>query len=575
MNTEQVQLGAGAASESSEIETSDSETSEPGSPAAARWAEALTNTRVSAADPGSSQDQILAGWAAEERQAEGENRQEAVSRTSDWREQGDVHESLDLSSLSLTALPAPLPTDLRRLYAISNRLTSLPAGLPPRLRRLMVDNNQLTHLTALPPTLRELDASGNRLTSLPDLPARLQRLNVDYNQLTNLPEPLPAGLEWLSAGHNGLTNLPETFPAELLWLGARNNQLTSVPDTLLTHLGRESSVDLENNPLPEPVVTHLSAAMHAGDYAGPQIFLSMDEGAEEVEPRPLHEVVADWLEGEPAAVAAWQRFALEPGAQDYARFLDRLRGTVNYSNDAFRQAVIEDLRQGMARPPLREQLFELASEASMSCEDRITLTWNRMQTARVNADVEEGAYDGRLDELLQHGRVMFRLEALDRIARQRVDSLRLADPDAEVDEIEVYLAYQTQLREPLELRHIAPDMRFLNVSHVNEEDIASAETSVRSQETTGFTDYLATSWQPWETVMRRIAPEDHAEMQARLAEASGEEFQTRLNQGLAERGLIGDLDAERGLGAEIIKEIAREIKSEVLHQVLSDRGIEL
>lgn len=105
MNTERVQLGT--ASETSEIATSDSETSEPGSPAAARWAEALTSTRVSATSPGSSQDQILAVWAAEERQAEGENRQEAVSRTSDWREQGHGNESLDLSFLSLTTLPAP------------------------------------------------------------------------------------------------------------------------------------------------------------------------------------------------------------------------------------------------------------------------------------------------------------------------------------------------------------------------------------------------------------------------------------------------------------------------------------
>ncbi|WOH80242.1 NEL-type E3 ubiquitin ligase domain-containing protein [Bradyrhizobium sp. BEA-2-5] len=575
MNTVEVQLGAGTASETSDIETSDSETSEPGSPAAARWAGVLTNARVSAADPASSQNQISAGWVAEEGQAEGENRQEAVSRTSDWREDGDVNGRLDLSSLSLTALPVPLPAGLRRLYAVNNRLSSLPANLPSRLRRLMVDNNQLTHLPALPATLRELDASGNRLTSLPDLPTRLQRLNVDYNQLTNLPQPLPAELEWLSASHNELTSLPETFPAEILWLGASNNQLTSVPETLLTQLGRESSVDLEHNPLPEPLVTNLSTATHRWDYVGPQIFLSMDEGAEEVEPRPLHEVVADWLEGEPAAVAAWQRVALQPGAQNYALFLDRLRASVNYSNDSFRQAVVEDLRQAVARPPLREQFFELASDASMSCEDRITLTWNRMQTARLNADVEDGAYDGRLDELLQHGRVMFRLEALDGIARRTVESLRLANPDADIDEIEVYLAYQTQLREQLELRHIAPDMRFLSVSHVTEDDIARAETSVRSQEATGFADYLATSWQPWETVMRRIVPEDHAAMQDRLYEATGEEFQTRLNRGLAERGLIGDLDAERLLGAEIVKEITREIKSEVMHRVLSDRGIEL
>ncbi|WFU40308.1 NEL-type E3 ubiquitin ligase domain-containing protein [Bradyrhizobium sp. CB82] len=620
MNAERAQLGAGTSSE-----TSDSENYEPGSPAAAQWGEALTDARAGATNPASSQDQVLASWAAEEGRHADEDRQQAVSRTMAWQQEGDLNETLDLSSLSLTALPASLPAGLRRLnvddnqltsvthnlpaglqrlyasnnrltslpelpaalrrlYAISNGLTSMPANLPRGLRRLNVTNNQLTSLPVLPANLRELDASGNRLTSLPDLPAELERLNVDYNQLANLPE-LPAGLEWLSANNNQLSSLPASVPPDLLWLGASNNQITSVPATLMTQLGRDSSVDLENNPLPGVVQTNLATAMHSGDYAGPQIFFSMAEGVLEVEPRPLHEVVADWLEGQPDAVVAWQGFAQEPGAQDYARFLDRLRGTVNSRNDAFRQAVVDDLQRVAVRPQLREQFFQLAFAASESCEDRITLTWNGMRTARLNADVQDGAYDGRLDELLQHGRVMFRLEALNEIARETVNSLRRADPEADIDEIEVYLAYQTQLREPLELRHIAPDMRFLNVSHVTEDDVARAEMSVRRQEATGFADYLATRWQPWESAVRRIAPQEEAAMQERLVDAMDDEFRTRLQQRLADYQLSGDNpassstpwlhDAERQLGAEIRNEIAREIKTEVMHRVLRDRGLSL
>ncbi|WFU31581.1 NEL-type E3 ubiquitin ligase domain-containing protein [Bradyrhizobium brasilense] len=610
MNTEQ--LGSGTPSE-----TSDSETSEPGSPAATQWGEALTDALASAGEASSSQLEVLTNWAAEVGQGQHEDRQEAVSRTRAWQDTGHVNEALDLSSLSLTALPAPslaglrrlnvddnqlnnlpgdlpaslqrlyasnnqltglpeLPNGLRRLYVISNGLTNLPAQLPPGLRRLRVDNNQLTNLPdRLPATLEELDVSGNRLTNLPDLPSRLQRLNVDYNQLTDLPEPLPGGLQWLSASHNELTSLPETVPPDLLWLGASDNQLTSVPETLLTQLGRDSSVDLENNPLPDLVQAGLAAAIHAADYAGPQVFLSTAEGALEVEPRSLQEVVADWLEAEPSITATWQGFAQEPGARDYARFLDRLRGTVNYGNDGFRQAVVEDLRQAAVRPRLREQFFQLASGASERCEDRVTLTWNGMQSARLNADVEDGVYDGRLAELLRQGRVLFRLEALDGIARETVNSLRRADPDAYVDEIEVYLAYQTQLRDPLHLLHIAPDMRFLNVSNVTEDDIARAEASVRNQEAAEFPDYLATRWHPWESVLRRIAPEDYAAMERRLVDAMGDEFQARLDRRLAENGLTGDADAERVLGAQIRKEIALEIKGPVMHQVLERFGLEL
>ncbi|WP_276573224.1 NEL-type E3 ubiquitin ligase domain-containing protein [Bradyrhizobium sp. NBAIM01] len=142
--------------------------------------------------------------------------------------------------------------------------------------------------------------------------------------------------------------------------------------------------------------------MHAGHYAGSQVFLSNVDGPLEVQSRPVQDVAADWLEGEPTTVATWQRFAHEAGAADYASFLDRLRGTVNYGNEAFRQVVAEDLRQAAVRPRLREQYFELASGANASCEDRITLAWNGMQTARLNADVEDGVYDGRVGELLRH-----------------------------------------------------------------------------------------------------------------------------------------------------------------------------
>ncbi|WP_229169102.1 MULTISPECIES: NEL domain-containing protein [Bradyrhizobium] len=167
----------------------------------------------------------------------------------------------------------------------------------------------------------------------------------------------------------------------------------------------------------------------------------------------------------------WQDFAEEPGAQEYARFLDRLRGAVNYGNEAFRQAVRDDLRQAAIRPPLRKLYFQLDLDASETCEDRITLTWNGMQTARLTADVEDGVYDNRLDALLQRGRVMFRLEALDGIARETVSSFPPCRPNAD---IEVYLVYRNQLRDPLELSHIAPDMRFLDVFHVSENDVAGA-----------------------------------------------------------------------------------------------------
>ncbi|WP_245452477.1 NEL-type E3 ubiquitin ligase domain-containing protein [Bradyrhizobium forestalis] len=501
-------------------------------------------------------------------------------------------QSLVVGSNQLTGLPETLPESLSTLAVCSNRLTSLPDNLPAGLQDLDVRGNLLTRLPdtlptglqslalgsnrltslpdTLPPELKELEADGNRLTSLPDtLPAELLLLFARDNRLNSLPETLPTELQRLHVSGNSLSSLPENLPTELQMLEARNNRLTSLPESLLTRLGSGCMVYVEDNALPEQVRTNLAAALNAPSYAGPRVFFSMGGGTMVDQERPLANAVADWLKSEPEAIAVWQNFAHEEGAPEYALFLDKLQKTVNYDNPKFREAVAEDLRQAAIRPELRRQFFELAYGASETCQDRVTLTWNGMQTARLNADVEDGAYDDRLGELIQQGRVLFRLNALEPIARQKVDSLGF------VDEVEVYLAYQVKLRERLDLQLIAPDMRFFDVAHVTEDDLTAAEIQVRNEEATGFADYLATRWQPWEMVVSRIAPQAHAQMEGRLREAMDEEFPSRLEQRLAEHQLTGDSDAELQFGAQISEEIAREIKGPLMRQVLGDRGLEL
>ncbi|MGY3238362.1 hypothetical protein ACVWZ4_001006 [Bradyrhizobium sp. USDA 4472] len=550
--------------------------------AVANLVESLTGYRT----PACARAQILDNWVAEEGQGEAENRRQGRRRIRNSDNTGS--RSLDLSSLTLTALPAALPPRLRELRARHNELSSLPAMFPPGLQHLLISHNRLTSLPDnLPATLSELEVADNALTSLPaNLPAGLQILNANDNRLTSLPDALPSGLTSLAVSSNQLTELPDSLPSWLIEINVSGNQLTNLPDPLpstlqslnvsgnrLTSLPEGlldalvpnnslyyphlESFELADNALPDHVLAHLAAA----------------EGPPQLAQQSLHEAAAHWLTDDPAALAEWQNFADEPGAQDYAQFLDRLRGTVNYGNDQFRQAVADNLRQAAANSTLREQFFGQASEANTSCEDRVTLHWNGMQTARINAEVKDGVYDDRLRDLIQRGRVAFRLEALDEIARARIDSLTSGNPN--VDEIEVYLAYQHRLREPLELSHLAPDMRFLEVSHVSEGDATEALDLVREREASEFTDYMASSWQPWETVLERIAPDEHAAMGDRVLEAMGEVFQTRLDQRLAEHDLLGDPDAERVLGAQVRNEIAGEIKGEVMHRVLAERGLEL
>ncbi|SFJ85229.1 Leucine-rich repeat (LRR) protein [Bradyrhizobium sp. Gha] len=551
----------------------------------------------------------LENWVAEQHVGPLEDREEAARRINERTEDA----ILGLQSLSLTSLPR-LPNEIVVLDVPFNRLTNLPDELPASLQRLNLSGNQLTSLPALPRGLRGLDVNSNRLESLPAvLPSQLQFLSANYNRLPNLPEDLPSSLRFLYASHNELTNLPQVLPgsleffdvsqnevmhlpaplpASLEFLDVSQNHLTSLPEDLLTRFGVGTTIVLTDNPLAAQVLTSLDAALNAEDYAGPTVHFSRDEEGvlsetDDEQADALAERVADWLrenpqDGDQEVLAAWQSFAENPGAQEYGLFLGELFDSVNSDNEEFRLSVANDLRQVAKDPQLRTRYFQLALDANESCEDRRTLTWNSMQTARLIADVENGAYNNkaRLPDLVALGRVMFRLDALEVIAHEKVHSLRSGNNVEDIDAIEVFLAYQNKLRERLGLQHVAPNMRFFEASGVTDADVDSAEASVRNREVAEFADYLSVDWGPWDDVVRRIAPEDHAEARDQLIAAMGTEFDSRLQQQLADQGLIGaeaDLveDAKRTLGPAIRKQIAREIKGALRDKVLNEHGLTL
>ncbi|WP_244941541.1 hypothetical protein [Bradyrhizobium yuanmingense] len=176
--------------------------------AVANLVETVTGYRT----PASARAQILDNWVAEEGQGEAENRRQARRRIRNSDNAGS--RSLDLSSLSLTALPAALPPRLQQLRARHNELRSLPAMLPPGLQHLLISHNRLTSLPQdLPGTLTELEVADNNLTGLPaNLPAGLEILNANDNRLISLPDALPTGLTSLAVSGNQLTELPESIP---------------------------------------------------------------------------------------------------------------------------------------------------------------------------------------------------------------------------------------------------------------------------------------------------------------------------------------------------------------------------
>ncbi|ECQ6398241.1 E3 ubiquitin--protein ligase [Salmonella enterica subsp. enterica] len=434
------------------------------------------------------------------------------------------------------------------LYVGRVGLTTLPDLLPPNITTLFIPGNTLTRLPALPPGLRELSVSYNQLTRLPPLPPGLCKLSVFNNQLASLPA-LPSGLQILWAYRNRLTRLP-ALPPGLRELSVYRNQLTRLPESI-TGLSSEATVNLEGNPLSERTLQALRDITSAPGYSGPRIRFDMAGASAPREVRALHLAVADWLmparEGEPAPADRWHMFGQEDNAAAFSLFLDRLSETENFIKDAgFKAQISSWLAQLAEDEALRANTFAMATEATSSCEDRITFFLHQMKNVQLVHNAEKGEYDNNLAVLVATGREMFRLGKLEQIAREKVRTLAL------VDELEVWLAYQNKLRKPLGLTSVTAEMRFFGVSGVTASDLRSAERQVKAAEKSEFREWIL-QWGPLHSVLERKAPERVNALREKQMSDYEETYRMLSDTELRPSGLVGNTDAERTIGARAME----------------------
>ncbi|EFA3221073.1 SPI-2 type III secretion system effector E3 ubiquitin transferase SspH2 [Salmonella enterica] len=473
---------------------------------------------------------------------------------------------LSIFSNPLTHLPA-LPSGLCKLWIFGNQLTSLPV-LPPGLQELSVSDNQLASLPALPSGLQELSVSDNQLASLPTLPSELYKLWAYNNRLTSLPA-LPSGLKELIVSGNRLTSLPvlpselkelmvsgnrltslPMLPSGLLSLSVYRNQLTRLPESLI-HLSSETTVNLEGNPLSERTLQALREITSAPGYSGPIIQFDMAGASAPRETRALHLAAADWLvparEGEPAPADRWHMFGQEDNADAFSLFLDRLSETENFIKDAgFKAQISSWLAQLAEDEALRANTFAMATEATSSCEDRVTFFLHQMKNVQLVHNAEKGQYDNDLAALVATGREMFRLGKLEQIAREKVRTLAL------VDEIEVWLAYQNKLKKSLGLTSVTAEMRFFDVSGVTVTDLQDAELQVKAAEKSEFREWIL-QWGPLHRVLERKAPERVNALREKQISDYEETYRMLSDTELRPSGLVGNTDAERTIGARAME----------------------
>lgn len=503
--------------------------------------------------------------------------------------------TLNLSGLALKTFPPYLPPNLERIDISNNRISQLPefqqsvrhilaadnlvrilpASLPEALETLDLNRNGVFGLTAQPlPNLTRV-----RLGSSPwfnPQPNRVVAAQVENVPVRNNAAGLPCDLQNLSAESD-----PED-DIEVLDVSLEPPPPVDVQDYRAALFRMQAEFNANAALFPRPAMAasddleldRLAAELDAGTHSfeessntssDPRFFGYTPNGYNQT-PR---EIRLRYMRDTVEANAAWDRIILEPNAIDFFQVLARLDNAaqmkpihrMNHTEvenlDKFKKYVGQWLEQLAENEALRTSTFTIANEATASCRDSVLATFNTMQIARDVHQIESGKYDQDIPELVTTSRNVFRQECLEQVARDKMasrdsDGVRLRDRlndsgNPAVDEIEVYLGYQSQLKGALQLTSTVSEMYFY--APLTSDDLKSAEADVKTKENAGFASWLA-SWTPFVYVMARLDPAGHEAMRDELVETmESETFGNLVAAAVAEMNISDDpaatADAER------------------------------
>ncbi len=411
---------------------------------------------------------------------------------------------LDLEGCTgLTALPENLSVggylDLRGCTG----LTALPENLSVTGNLGLRD---CTGLTALPENLSvtgDLDLRDcTGLTALPEnLSVRGNLRLSDCTGLTALPENLSVGGDLRLEGCTGLTALPENLSvggdlnlSDCTGLTALPNWITTLGETTE---GNTRNVYLQNTGLSDTLIDRL----REGEFPRMQFHFSRSAGQPEQQFSNVVEGLTFWRQLASADSEIPELSLMHDQATDLVRYLGRLTSTADYQNQATRPVLaqrvmaITALLTGSDR--IRDEAMDHIHHALTSCDDRIILALDDLDTMQLLDSAERKAFAGNADELRELGLQMMRLDEVKRIARDHMKTLKW------VDEIEVELAFQIGVRQQLALPGSTQHMIFRRCANVSDQDIANAVNQVNTHcSDDNLQAYLA-QWDPWQKYLRR------------------------------------------------------------------------
>ncbi|PTR22385.1 NEL-type E3 ubiquitin ligase domain-containing protein [Pseudomonas sp. GV085] len=418
---------------------------------------------------------------------------------------------------------------LRQLNMTQNRLTLFPQeiGNMRWLTHLVLSDNNIS-----------LDSEG--IAHLRGL-TRLHLLRLDNNPLRLPPDVsrMP-NLQAITLNHGQLNTWPTGYLARnrprSIYLNLEFNVLTQIPDVapgsfraeLLarTFFTREEGwISPENL---EQVRTYIESLGLDPDRAyPPRGVLDSSEWGEGLSN-------AEWNAKQPI----WDCVEDEYGSLPFFNEIRRLTESYDFKADdkSYRielTAKVWRMLEAMAeRTELREKLFAEATSTT-NCVDGGTQLFNAMGVEVLVQEARALANPGLVEaELLQLARGKARLDELGRIARERVaERLRAGEtfyrPGTEggtIDEVEVHLAYMTDLAERLDLPWQARGMQFRAISKVSKEMIEAACQRVLALEEGGLLTQLILEQPIWQTFMETTYRQEFDALKLRLENAEDEDI---------------------------------------------------
>ena len=306
---------------------------------------------------------------------------------------------------------------------------------------------------------------------------------IDCYCLRSLPETISPGYHVFIDGCTALTALPD-------WITALGPTLSgSVREFVLDNCGLSD---------------RLIERLHNVEAPGMRFFVHRPS-AQPQQRFDNFPVAFDFWRKLAACNAATPALTLSPDqSRELIIFLEKLTATADYSNLISRpvlaQRVIRTLLSVIGNEQIQTNALTLIHDAISSCGDRVILALDDLETLELQARAEELAVNHEdPSELIALGRKMMLAEKVKRIAQTHAERLRW------VDEVEVVLAYQIELRKHLELPGATERMLYRPCAQVSDENINEALVQLHRSCTEREVAEFLKVWAPWQIYQRHLA----------------------------------------------------------------------